>query len=93
MSLSKNGGGPTARWLRNHSRVGPVRVYASVRTLKWRALECHQSQKPDTIWEVHDVLHRSRGAEAGVTYAEAYLQADSTKPRPKLPLSFLARKE
>jgi hypothetical protein len=38
-------------------------------------------------------MHRSRGAEAGVTYAEAYLRADSTKPRPKLPLAFLAHKK
>jgi len=65
----------------------------SVRVLKRKALACHTSQKPDAIWEAHDVMHRSRGAEAGVTYAEAYLRVDSTKPRPKLPLSFLARKK
>jgi LmbE family N-acetylglucosaminyl deacetylase len=65
----------------------------SVRDLKRKALACHTSQNPDSIWEVHDVMHRSRGAEAGVTYAEAYLRAESTKPRPKLPLPFLARKK
>jgi len=65
----------------------------SVRDLKRKSLAYHTSQKPDAIWEVHEVMHRSRGAEAGVTYAEAYLRADSTKPRPKLPLSLLARKK
>jgi LmbE family N-acetylglucosaminyl deacetylase len=65
----------------------------SVRDLKRQALACHESQKPDAIWEVHDAMHRRRGAEAGVTYAEAYLRADSPKPRPKLPLPFLARKK
>jgi hypothetical protein len=65
----------------------------SVRDLKRKALACHESQKPEAIWEVHDRMHRSRGSESGVTYAEAYLRADSTKPRPKLPLTFLPRKK
>jgi N-acetylglucosamine malate deacetylase 1 len=61
---------------------------ASVRALKRRALDCHQSQKPDAIWDVHEAMHRRRGAEAGVKYAEAYIRADSAKERPKLPLLF-----
>jgi LmbE family N-acetylglucosaminyl deacetylase len=65
----------------------------SVRALKRRALECHQSQKPDAIWEVHEAMHRRRGAEAGVKYAEAYIRADSARERPKLPPIFLARKK
>jgi LmbE family N-acetylglucosaminyl deacetylase len=66
---------------------------ASVRALKRRALECHQSQKPDVIWDVHEAMHRRRGIEAGVKYAEAYIRADSAKERPKLPLALLARKK
>jgi LmbE family N-acetylglucosaminyl deacetylase len=60
-----------------------------VRSLKRRALDCHQSQKPDAIWEVHDAMHRRRGKECGVKFAEAYLQASPFKARPELPLSFL----
>lgn len=65
----------------------------SVRGLKRRALECHQSQKPDAIWEVHEAMHRRRGTEAGVKYAEAYIRADSAKERPKLPLPFRLHKK
>ena len=65
----------------------------SVRALKRRALECHESQKPDAIWEVHEAMHRRRGAEAGVKYAEAYLRADSAKDRAKLPVLFLSPKK
>jgi LmbE family N-acetylglucosaminyl deacetylase len=65
----------------------------SVRALKRRALECHQSQKPDAIWEVHEAMHRRRGGEAGVKYAEAYIRADSAKERVKLPLFFLSPKK
>jgi LmbE family N-acetylglucosaminyl deacetylase len=65
----------------------------AVHDLKHKALRCHESQKPDAIWEAHDLMHRNRGSEAGVTYAEAYLRADSTRQRPKLPLSFLGRKK
>jgi hypothetical protein len=60
-----------------------------VRDLKRRALDCHQSQKPDSIWEVHDKMHRRRGTECGVQYAEAYIQASPLKAGPELPLPFL----
>jgi LmbE family N-acetylglucosaminyl deacetylase len=64
-----------------------------VRDLKRRALDSHQSQKPEAIWEAHDLMHRRRGEEAGVKYAEAFLRADSTKERPKLPVPFVMRKK
>jgi LmbE family N-acetylglucosaminyl deacetylase len=64
-----------------------------VRKQKQRALDCHQSQQPGDIWKVHEAMHRRRGAEAGVTYAEAYTRADGTTDRPKLPLSLLGRKK
>jgi LmbE family N-acetylglucosaminyl deacetylase len=65
----------------------------AVRDLKRRALDCHHSQNPDAIWEAHDAMHRRRGAEAGVKYAEAYIRADGAKKRPKLPLPFLGPKK
>jgi N-acetylglucosamine malate deacetylase 1 len=64
-----------------------------VRGLKRRALDSHTSQNPDAIWEAHDAMHRRRGAEAGAKYAEAFLRADSSKDRPKLPVTLLGRKK
>jgi LmbE family N-acetylglucosaminyl deacetylase len=61
-----------------------------VRNLKRRALDCHRSQKPDAIWEVHDAMHRRRGKECGVKFAEAYLLASPLKGGPELPLSILS---
>jgi LmbE family N-acetylglucosaminyl deacetylase len=58
------------------------------RDLKRRALACHRSQKPEAIWEVHEAMHRRRGAEAGVQYAEAYVRAAGMKQRPELPMPF-----
>lgn len=40
-----------------------------------------------------DRMHRRRGTEAGVGYAEAYLRADGAKDRPKLPMEFLGGKK
>jgi LmbE family N-acetylglucosaminyl deacetylase len=65
----------------------------AVRDLKRRALDCHHSQNPDAIWEAHDAMHRRRGAEADVKYAEAYIRADSARERPQLPLPFLRPKK
>jgi LmbE family N-acetylglucosaminyl deacetylase len=64
----------------------------TVRGLKRKALDCHQSQNPDAIWRVHEAMHRRRGAEAGITYAEAYVLVDGAEGRPRLPLAFLSRK-
>ncbi len=61
-----------------------------VREVKERALDCHQSQDPNEIWEVHEKMHRRRGAECGVRYAEAYVLI---KPKPNaalLPVEFLS---
>ncbi len=66
--------------------IGPAR------DLKRRALDSHKSQSPDAIWEAHDAMHRRRGAEAGITYAEAFVRAEGAKERPQLPLTFLGRK-
>jgi LmbE family N-acetylglucosaminyl deacetylase len=71
-------------------------VYLDIETvldLKRRALDCHQSQKPGDIWEVHDRMHRNRGTEASIKFTEAFVRADSTRERPKLPLPFLSRKK
>jgi LmbE family N-acetylglucosaminyl deacetylase len=67
--------------------VGPVRA------VKRRALDCHRSQHPDAIWDVHDAMHRRRGAEAGVEYAEAFVRADGGRSRPKLPVTFRGPKQ
>jgi LmbE family N-acetylglucosaminyl deacetylase len=64
----------------------------AVRDLKRRALDCHGSQDPAAIWEVHDAMQRRRGAEAGVRSAEAYVRADSARERPQLPLPLLSPK-
>jgi LmbE family N-acetylglucosaminyl deacetylase len=67
--------------------------FGSVHPLKRRALDCHQSQRPDAIWEVHEAMHRRRGKECGVTYAEAYVLVAPRKGRPTLPVSFLGKKD
>jgi N-acetylglucosamine malate deacetylase 1 len=64
-----------------------------VRDQKRRALACHQSQKPDAIWEVHDVMQRRRGKDCGVSFAEAYVLVGSQKGRSTLPVPFLRRKD
>jgi len=64
----------------------------SVREQKRRALGCHQSQKPEAIWEVHDIMQRQRGKECGVEFAEAYALVGPPKGRTTLPVSFLGRK-
>ena len=38
---------------------------AQVRDLKHRALTCHESQKPEEVWQVHEAMHRRRGKECG----------------------------
>ncbi len=61
---------------------------AAVRDLKKTALDAHVSQLPETIWKVHDAMHRRRGAEAGVEYAEAYRLVEAKPGCPLLPLPF-----
>ena len=45
---------------------------APVREVKRRALMEHKSQEPGSIWAAHETMHRRRGAECGVEFAEAY---------------------
>jgi LmbE family N-acetylglucosaminyl deacetylase len=65
----------------------------SVYALKQKALRRHQSQQPESIWKVHDIMSRRRGAECGVTFAEAYVRVHPAPGRPALPVSFLQRKK
>jgi LmbE family N-acetylglucosaminyl deacetylase len=67
--------------------IGPVRE------LKRRALREHKSQEPEAIWEAHEKMHRRRGAECGVAFAEAYSLVEAKDGCPLLPLVFLKRTE
>jgi N-acetylglucosamine malate deacetylase 1 len=62
-----------------------------VREVKKRALDEHKSQDPASIWEAHEKMHRERGAECGVTSAEAYTLVEAKQGCPLLPVSFRAR--
>jgi LmbE family N-acetylglucosaminyl deacetylase len=64
---------------------------AQERELKKRALDCHASQDPESIWKVHDAMHKRRGAECGAQYAEAYDLVEPKKGCPLLPVRFLER--
>jgi LmbE family N-acetylglucosaminyl deacetylase len=63
--------------------IGPVRG------VKERALDEHESQEPETIWKAHEHMHRRRGAECGVKFAEAYSLVEAKEGCPLLPVSFL----
>jgi N-acetylglucosamine malate deacetylase 1 len=65
--------------------IGPVH------TLKKKACYRHASQQPDEFWAVHESMHRKRGAESGVGYAEAYTLLEAKAGRAILPLNFLRR--
>jgi LmbE family N-acetylglucosaminyl deacetylase len=65
---------------------------APVRDMKRRSLGAHKSQNPDEIWQVHERMHKRRGKECGVDYAEAYKLVEAKEGCPTLPLSFLSRK-
>jgi LmbE family N-acetylglucosaminyl deacetylase len=64
---------------------------ASVRDVKRRALDQHKSQEPETIWEVHERMHRRRGSESGVQYAEAYTLVEAKAGCPLLPVPWAKR--
>jgi LmbE family N-acetylglucosaminyl deacetylase len=66
---------------------------ASVRDVKKRSLDEHKSQNPEGIWQVHERMHRRRGAQCGVEYAEAYKLVEAKANCPLLPVSFLASKD
>ena len=63
--------------------IGPVRE------VKRRALDEHKSQGPGSIWEAHEKMHRRRGAECGVAFAEAYSLVEAKEGCSLLPVSFL----
>jgi LmbE family N-acetylglucosaminyl deacetylase len=63
-----------------------------VRAIKLRALEEHKSQKPSKIWELHERMHRRRGAECGTEFAEAYSLVEAKPGCPLLPVMFRERK-
>lgn len=64
-----------------------------VREVKREACYCHASQGPAAFWPVHEAMHRRRGAECGVTHAEAYYLVEAKPGCPLLPVSFLGRKK
>ena len=66
--------------------IGPVRE------VKKRALDEHRSQGPEDIWKAHEAMHRRRGTECGVEFAEAFRLVEAKKGCPLLPVKFLARK-
>jgi len=65
---------------------------ADVREQKKDACLAHQSQKPEEFWAVHEDMHRRRGEECGVRFAEAYLLAEPLPGKPLLPVPFLKKK-
>lgn len=64
---------------------------ASVRDVKRHALDQHKSQEPDSIWTAHERMHRRRGAECGVQFAEAYSLVEAKPGCATLPVPFLER--
>jgi LmbE family N-acetylglucosaminyl deacetylase len=64
---------------------------AQVREVKKKSLDEHKCQEPDEIWRVHERMHRRRGAESGVEYAEAYKLVEPKVGCPLLPVSFLPK--
>ena len=65
---------------------------APVRYVKKRSLEEHKSQGPGQIWQVHERMHRRRGAGCGVEYAEAYKLVEAKAGCPLLPVPFLPKR-
>jgi LmbE family N-acetylglucosaminyl deacetylase len=65
--------------------IGPVRE------IKKRALDEHRSQEPGAIWQAHERMHRRRGAECGVEFAEAYSLVEAKEGCPLLPVPFRGR--
>jgi hypothetical protein len=53
----------------------------------------HKSQGPAEIWEAHEKMHRRRGAECGVEFAEAYSLVEAKEGCSVLPVSFLRWKD
>ena len=72
-----------------------LRFYLDIapdRDVKKKSLDEHKSQGPEEIWQVHERMHRRRGAQCGVEFAEAYKLVEAKEGCPLLPVSFLPRK-
>ena len=57
---------------RREHRGREGRAHAPVRVLNKQALDAHKKQGPETMWASQERIHRRRGGECGVAYAEAY---------------------
>ena len=64
----------------------------AVRGAKEQACFCHKSQEPIVFWRIHDQMHRDRGRECGVQYAEAYTLVEAKANCPLLPVQFLSKR-
>jgi N-acetylglucosamine malate deacetylase 1 len=62
-----------------------------VRDVKKRSLDEHKSQGPEEIWQFHERMHRRRGLECGVEFAEAYKLVEAKEGCPLLPVQFRER--
>jgi LmbE family N-acetylglucosaminyl deacetylase len=63
----------------------------AVRAAKEQACFCHKSQDPIVFWRIHEQMHRDRGRECGVQYAEAYMLVEPKPDCPLLPVEFLSK--
>jgi LmbE family N-acetylglucosaminyl deacetylase len=61
----------------------------SVRDTKQQAVFCHHSQDPGIMWAEHEQMHRMRGRECGVQFAEAYVLPVPNDDLPILPVQFV----
>ena len=67
---------------------------APVRDVKKQSLDEHKSQEPAKIWEVHERMHRRRGAQCAVKYAEAFRLVEAKEGCALLPVPFrMGRRE
>jgi LmbE family N-acetylglucosaminyl deacetylase len=63
----------------------------AVREVKQQALLEHKSQGPQAIWEAHEKMHRRRGAECCVEFAESYSLVEAKAGSLLLPIKFVTR--
>ncbi len=62
-----------------------------VHAIKKTACYSHTSQQPDEFWAVHEAMHRRRGGECGVEFAEAYTLVEAKAGCALLPVKFLSK--
>ena len=65
---------------------------APVRDVKKRSLTSTRARSQRTIWQAHERMHRRRGAQCGVEFAEAFKLVEAKEGCPLLPIPFLTRK-